>query len=474
MRKQHKIDGIFFVSFALLVLTDRLWWFVQTYVLSDFGQFRLMSIYTAIESLTLMIFTGYGGAWLDRHCKIYSVKVLLSIVVMLSIFSHMAINSAYRFKHENKVNDISNNCYLSLLISIITTSSASFFYNLLRLFLTKDWVVILSEEFERKKFNINTLTSQSYENNQRLTYYNTVSALIYQISFIIEPIITGFIMNYLNYQMAATVFCIFNTCMWIIIYFLLNYIYINIEKLKRIKITSHENEKLKNTCESNIDENKNNEQWKNESSIKVIKFLKHRVAYVAIALSLTYMNILQLSGISITYITFNNVSEKTLNAFRCIGSVFALIGTSLYPLFNKYLGLKKTGLIGFLMQQAFLVPSFISIFLPGSMFKYNIFSSNSFDINYSIYTFIIGITLSRFGLFIADAAVNQQMQHMIEEENRSELFGIHTSLSYTCTLFSAGLLFLFPDPRDFGFFIILSVVELFCALIFYVMHLYKI
>uniref|UniRef100_A0A0N5C257 Solute carrier family 40 member n=1 Tax=Strongyloides papillosus TaxID=174720 RepID=A0A0N5C257_STREA len=374
MKKQHKIDWIFFVSFALLVLTDRLWWFVQTYVLSDFGQFRLMSIYMAVESLTLMIFTGYGGAWLDRHCRIYSVKVLLSIIVMLSIFSCMAINSAYKFKHfnENKVNDISNNCYLSLLISVITTSSASFFYNLLRLFLTKDWVVILSEEFERKRFNIHTLTSQSYENNQRLTYYNTVSALIYQISFIIEPIITGFVMNYLNYQMASAVFCIFNTCMWIIIYIFLNYIYINVRKLKRIKITSHEKEKLKNTCESNIDENKNNEKLKNGSSIKIVKFLKHRIAYIAIALSLTYMNILQLSGVSITYITFNNVSEKTLNAFRCIGSVFALIGTSLYPLFNKYFGLKKTGLIGFLMQQAFLIPSFISIFFPGSIFKYNI------------------------------------------------------------------------------------------------------
>uniref|UniRef100_A0AAF5D4T2 Solute carrier family 40 member n=1 Tax=Strongyloides stercoralis TaxID=6248 RepID=A0AAF5D4T2_STRER len=453
--------------------TDRLWWFIQTFVLSSFGQFRLMSIYMAIESLMLMIFTGYGGAWLDKHSRIYGVRVLLCLMIILNIISCMGINFAFTINYLNnkQINEISNNCYISLLISVISTSIASFFYTLLRLVLTKDWIVILSNEFEKNELNDQSSYLKPFKNDKKLTYYNTISALIYQVSFIIEPIITGFIINYLNYQIASIVFCIFNICMWIIVSLLLNYIYKSINKLKRINKKPCEEEKLRRVSDSNISKYQSDEKLKIKSSIKVIKFLKHPVAFVAIALSITYMNILQLNGISITYASINNVSEKSLNVFRCIGSIFALIGTALYPLFKKYFGLKKTGLIGFIMQQMFLLPSVISIFLPGSIFKYNIFFIEPTNINYSIYTFLCGITFSRFGLFIADSAVNQQMQLMIEEEIRSEIFGIHTSLSYGVTLLSAGLVFLFPNPKYFGFFILLSMIELLLSLILYIIHM---
>ncbi|CEF61150.1 Solute carrier family 40 member 1 [Strongyloides ratti] len=475
MKKQYKIDGMFFGSFAILVLTDRLWWFIQTFVLSNFGQFRLMSIYMGIESLMLMIFTGYGGAWLDKHSRFYGIKVLLCIVTILSIISCIAINFAFKLNYlnEEKINKISNSCYFSLLISVISTSIGSFFYNLIRLVLTKDWIVILSKEFKKNEFDDESIRSKKFKNDKKLTYYNTISALIYQISFIIEPIITGFVMNYLNYQMASIVFCIFNISMWIIISLFLNFIYKNVNRLKRIKKRRHEEEKLKTICNSNISTCINDNKLDVKNELKIIKFLKHPVSFVAVALSLTYMNILQLSGVSITYASINNVSEQSLNLFRCIGSIFALIGTILYPLFKKFFGLKKTGFIGFFMQQIFLLPSVISIFLPGSIFEYNIFFKELTNINYSIYIYLIGITFSRLGLFIGDCAVNQQMQHMIEEEIRSEIFGIHTSLSYTLTLLSAGLIFLFPDPKYFGFFIILSMIELIVGIIFYIIHMYS-
>uniref|UniRef100_A0A0N5A2X1 Solute carrier family 40 member n=1 Tax=Parastrongyloides trichosuri TaxID=131310 RepID=A0A0N5A2X1_PARTI len=468
MKNQTIIDSLFFTSFAALVLSNRLGWFIQTYILSSFGQFRLLSLYAGIESLLLMIFTTYGGVWLDKNSRIYGAKILLLLIGIFSVLSCISINAAFKLNKTSllKNDDITNECYYCLLISTLTTPLSSFFYNLLRMSLTKDWIFVLAEASSERGTENHASIDMFQRNDKKLTYYNTISGLIYQISFIVEPIITGFFINYFNYQSASTIFCIFSVIIWIGITFALNYIFKNVNELKKDGNAKRLEEIVKMLPQSS-----NGEEIKKESTLKLIKFLRHKIAFVALALSLTYMNVLQFSGISIAYAVANKIPDSTINIYRSIGSLLALGGTASYPLFNKYFGLIKTGLIGFTLQQLFLWLCLISIFLPGSIFTYNPFKFQFTESNISILIFLVGITLSRFGLYLADSSVNQQMQHMIEEENRSEIFGMHTSISYTLTLISSFIVFLFPNPMYFGFFVMSSIIELIVGYIFYIKHI---
>ncbi|KIH42988.1 hypothetical protein ANCDUO_27020 [Ancylostoma duodenale] len=55
------------------------------------------------------------------------------------------------------------------------------------------------------------------------------------------------------------------------------------------------------------------------------------------------------------------------------------------------------------------------------------------ELSPSIIVFFLGITLARFGLWIADPSITQIMQETIPERERYSVFGVQTSI---CELFS--------------------------------------
>ena len=85
-----------------------------------------------------------------------------------------------------------------------------------------------------------------------------------------------------------------------------------------------------------------------------------------------------------------------------------------------------------------------------------------------------GIIAARFGLWITDLTINQILQERVEEERRGDIFsfdhirmednfsvagvinGVQDSMNNSLDLLKCVLVILLPQPRQFGFLVILS------------------
>ncbi|PIO52808.1 Ferroportin1, partial [Teladorsagia circumcincta] len=149
----------------------------------------------------------------------------------------------------------------------------------------------------------------------------------------------------------------------------------------------------------------------------------------AFGLALLYMTVLGFDNLALSYGASQGMSASTLGLFRSIGSLLGLLGALSYTAMERVLGLLWTGLIG-LMQWVDGVRSTIfgglntTESLPPLPFS---------ELSPSILVFFFGITLARFGLWIADPSITQIMQETIPERERYSVFGVQTSI---CEFFS--------------------------------------
>jgi len=70
---------------------------------------------------------------------------------------------------------------------------------------------------------------------------------------------------------------------------------------------------------------------------------------------------------------------------------------------------------------------------------------------------LVGILLSRCGLWMADLTINQIMQESIAEHERGAINGVQNSLNQLMSMNKELLVILLPDERTFGVLIIVSV-----------------
>ena len=123
-------------------------------------------------------------------------------------------------------------------------------------------------------------------------------------------------------------------------------------------------------------------------------------------------------------------------------------GSLAFPVLRRYMGLNKTGLVGFASLVATLSMCVASIWLEGSPFDINYFAeknstnillenvSNIGDGNdvvstecyvssyASVALFLAGVIAARFGLWMSDLTITQVLQERVEEEHRGLLNGV--------------------------------------------------
>jgi iron-regulated transporter 1 len=197
-----------------------------------------------------------------------------------------------------------------------------------------------------------------------------------------------------------------------------------------------------------------------------------------------------------------------LGIFRSIGSALGIAGALSYTLMERTTGVRSTGLLGLMLQQLFLWLCVVAIWLPGSSFDphgyYESFvQSEAYTTPYpssnltvssealaqngmiwselsvnghsalSILVFFCGITLARFGLWIADLSIVQIMQENIPEEERGTVFGVQAALAQFFSVLKDVIVIALPDPRTFGLLVIMSVVFVVAGFFCYVYYMLK-
>lgn len=126
----------------------------------------------------------------------------------------------------------------------------------------------------------------------------------------------------------------------------------------------------------------------------------------------------------------------------------------------RRIGLVKTSLVSIYLQLASLVlatfPSFLKFLWTGS-------ASDKL----STITLMLGISLSRFGLWSFDISVNQVLQMCIPENIFAKVFGVQQSFQSLFQMAAYVITLLFPNPRYFVWLMLGSdAVVLLASLLF--------
>uniref|UniRef100_A0A1I7X5V7 Solute carrier family 40 member n=1 Tax=Heterorhabditis bacteriophora TaxID=37862 RepID=A0A1I7X5V7_HETBA len=214
----------------------------------------------------------------------------------------------------------------------------------------------------------------------------------------------------------------------------------------------------------------------------------------AVGLALLYMTVLGFDNLALSYGASQGMSASTLGSFRSLGSLLGLLGALSYTTLERNIGLLWTGLIGLTLQNIFINLCSVSIFLPGSPFnitgyfenltvdkwlsevkisvtevdKGDVVSPLSLNqLSPSILVFFCGITLARYGLWIADPSITQIMQETIPEAERYSVFGAQTSICEMFSVIKDLLVIALPDTANFGFLVLVSCCFVFAGYVLF-------
>ncbi|VDN58517.1 unnamed protein product [Dracunculus medinensis] len=437
---------------------DRLWSFAIILIMEHIGGIRLVSIDQLVEEIIIMIlnekyFIGMlilltiNNLSLIISASTLAICILIKETEMQQPFK--IISTAYSLKYFFYI--------ICLILAILTCSMSCLASGMQKNILTKDWIVVLAQK-----------------DNLPLSETNATMKTIDLSSSVISPFIAGLIINKIGYLIACFIFIIYNL-------FDENELFLSVKKSLAM----------------------------NKWGLKTIRrnFVLYRrqpIFSAAFGLTLLYMTVLGFDGIAVGYGKSQGLPEMWLGILRSIGSIFGILGAIVYVALENFIGVRRTGLIGFLAQQFALYICILSIWLPGSPFdpvKYfrditaNIWwekFKNSFKISYnqngfnqsstistwllpsnkniewsswtvnghsiiSVSTLLIGIAISRFGLYMVDLSVTQIMQEKIPERHRGTVFGVQESIAHFFSVIKDLLVIILPDPMIFGLLIILSV-----------------
>ncbi|VDM74748.1 unnamed protein product [Strongylus vulgaris] len=376
-----------------------------------------------------------GITWIAIHQLMDSLSKLILTPVVGSLLDKTNRNKGGSLFLLNTTTE------LYLLFAILFGSISRVASEAQKTAFTKDWIVVIISKTK----------------GARLSTQNAAMTVIDQASALLSPIIAGIMLDSMTKAWCCIVIIAWNMISWSIESSLLLWIY------RRIPALSHRSRNDMTTHGT-------------LSPVAAYSAYFRQSAFrAAFGLALLYMTVLGFDNLALSYGASQGMSASSLGVFRSMGSLLGLLGAVSYTALERSLGLLWTGLIGLLIQNLFLNFCTVSINLPGNPFNATGYFSTltatvpvflsmqciSYiskwvdgvkskvmgdlntvedspsipfsELSPSIIVFFLGITLARFGLWVADPSITQIMQETIPERERYSVFGVQTSI---CELFS--------------------------------------
>ncbi|KAL4225216.1 hypothetical protein ACF0H5_015907 [Mactra antiquata] len=259
-------------------------------------------------------------------------------------------------------------------------------------------------------------------------------------------------------------------------------------------------------------------------------YMKYDVAFAGLGLAALYMTVLGFDNITVGFAYSQGINESTMGILMAAGAVFGILGTIVYPIVRRRIGLERTGLFGYFVLVSFLCLCVASIWAPGSPFDPlniksvpaqaenvingstyvntlpNIVPSNSIQslnaIEYNsnhnnnnttesreITTFkdtqreitksfisvgllMAGIIGARCGLWMADLSITQLFLENIHENERGIVNGVQTSLNKLMDMLKFILVIAAPQDEVFGILVLISYAFIVIGWILYAKYSY--
>ncbi|KAI9928175.1 hypothetical protein MW887_002208 [Aspergillus wentii] len=174
------------------------------------------------------------------------------------------------------------------------------------------------------------------------------------------------------------------------------------------------------------------------------EYVSSPVFLASFALSLLYLTVLSFGATMVTYLLHTGFNPLQVSCMR-IGSVIAeLSGTWAAPFITNKIGPIRSGLW-------FLNWQFCTLATAAAAFSF--FDSNSQLVAVSL---IVGVALSRIGLWGFDLSVQFLVQESVEEHARARFSATEMALQNIFELLSFATTIVFPLPEQFKYPVLIS------------------
>lgn len=432
----------------------RMWEFsVGLYMISIWPDSLLLAaIYGAVESASTAIFGPIIGRWVDRLTYVKVLQLWLvtqnlsfiiagGSVITLLIFSSLKLTNLLAFIALVILTNISG------AISVLSTLAGT-------ILIEREWVVVISEVYPPGL----------------LTKMNSVIRRIDLICKLVAPVVTGFIISFVSLKASAMALALWATITVWVEYWLFMSVYNGIPALsvKSLRRVSEDHNSVVS------DEGENSADAEKGCATKLMDWVS-KVSYIdawrvyleqqevvlpGVALALLYFTVLSFGTLMTATLEWEGIPAFVIGIARGISATIGIAATVVYPMLQSRISTLRTGLWSVWSQWICLLVCVGSIWVKNN--------------HVSAYILMAGVATSRFGLWMFDLSVIQQMQDVVPESDRCIVGGVQNSLQSTLDLMAYVMGIIISSPQDFWKLNLMSFGTVTMASFLYTYHLYQV
>jgi iron-regulated transporter 1 len=175
-----------------------------------------------------------------------------------------------------------------------------------------------------------------------------------------------------------------------------------------------------------------------------------------VTMAILYFNVLSFGPVMVSYLLHKQVHATVIAFVRGVGVVIGILATITFANWTKRIGVPRTGLWSLSIEMIFLGMACVSFVIPDPLA--------------SVIVLLIGVNLSRYGLWTFDLSQNQLLQESYDE-GLGSLNGIQVSMQNVFELLGYGSTVLWPYPEQFWLPSFLSLSCVFIALVLYTVYI---
>lgn len=480
---QHLVAGATLFS----AWGDRMWNFAIGLYLIKLtpGSLRLAAIYGLAWTSFAIVFTPIIGVWIDHTPRIKVIRYSLLMQNLLVIVD--AITLLVVFEWPPKSDGLMLFIYV---VIIVFGASANVIAQGEKISIAKDWIVVVCKGNK-------TLLAES-------------NALLRRIDLtvaIVSPIAVGFAMSIVSTYASIIFICMWDLFSFFAEYFLLLKVYKDIPELRFKNNNDEESVSLLGKESSMETEGRFVEVKSGFDVVGRLKsfiqgwhvYYKQDVFLAGLTLAMLYLTCLGFNAITTGYASSQGLTALSVSLCYAAGSLVGIFGTFLFPYMRLKLGVLKTGAIGSFSQLIMLMLCVVAIWAPGSpslLKSANWYSQNNTSVfsgnsklnnntlttqaplpkgfNYtSIVLVMVGIILSRTGIWLLDLSVTQLQQENIPEHERGIVGGVQYALNEFFDLSHFIITIFLPRPNEFGYLTLISFGAITTSAIIFQIFVYR-
>uniref|UniRef100_A0A452HHK1 Solute carrier family 40 member n=1 Tax=Gopherus agassizii TaxID=38772 RepID=A0A452HHK1_9SAUR len=506
-----------YASCALSIWGDRMWHFAMSVFLIElYGHNLLLTAgFGLVVAGSVLVFGALIGDWIDRkprnkvaHASLFiqNSSVTACCVVLMLVFS-------YKSEIEQMWHGwFTVFCYAMVIILADLANLAS---TALTITVQKDWIVVITGD-----------------NRGQLAGMNAAIRRMDQVINIFAPLSVGQVMTWASNVIGCGFILGWNLISLLVEFIFLSRVY---QLVPPLAVKSQQNAPTEQKSSPEMQRKSVTklplcfrkmhrmlctcrDGWK--------AYYRQSVFLAGLGLAFLYTTVLGFDCITTGYAYTQGISGSLLSILMALSAFSGLMGTILFTKLRKHYGLAVTGVVSSLLHVSCLMLCVFSVFAPGSPFDLGIFSlltSKNSSLNQetlqknqlhiyplqrninqpilpdrssihwtnntvlldsmhgsdhpesyiSIILLFSGVILARIGLWSFDLTVTQLLQENIPESERGIVNGVQSSMNYLMDLVHFIMVILAPQPQQFGFLVIISLLFVITGHVMYFIYAKK-